>query len=115
MARAAVRIGAGGVGRQAALDREQRANGHDSALTRGRITNGATIAMPKKIASVPSIPAAATIVVVSSAAPSQKAPASPSGIRTAPATARRARSLARSPSVPSTALIGDVRPARRAG
>ena len=84
-------------------------------VTRGRITNGATIAMPKKIASVPSIPAAATIVVVSSAAPSQKAPASPSGISAAPATARRVRSLARSPSVPSTALIGDVRPARRAG
>ena len=79
------------------------------------MTKGATIAMPKKIASVPTIPAAATIVVVSSAAPSQKAPASPRGMRTAPARARRTLGLALSPSVPSTALIGDVRPARRAG
>ena len=94
---------------------KRRRSGHESALTSGRIANGATSAMPKKIAIVPSIPAAATIVVVSFAAPSQKAPARPRPISTAPIAARRARSLARSPSVPSMARIGEVLPARRAG
>ena len=64
----------------------------------------------------PPIPAAATSVVVSSAAPSEKAPARPGGIRGHARSRRGAtRGRARSPSVPSTALIGDVRPARRAG
>ena len=92
-----------------------RRTGHDSAATRGATTNGAISAIPKKIAIVPAIPAAATTVVVSSAAPSQNAPASPAAINTAPSAARRGRGRARRPSVPSTARMGEVRPARRAG
>ncbi len=92
-----------------------RRSGQESPRTRGRIANGASRAIPKKIAIVPSIPAAATIVVVWSEAPSQKAPARPRGIRIPPIAARRGRRAARRPSVPSTALIGEVRPARRAG
>ena len=89
--------------------------GQESTFTSGRITNGATIAIPKKIAIVPAIPAAATTGVVSSAAPSQNAPARPMTIRATPSTARRGLACARRPSVPSTARIGEVRPARRAG
>ena len=85
--------------------------------TSGPITNGATSAIPKKIAIVPSIPAAATIVVVSSAAPSQNAPAEPQRRSArAPTTARRGRRPRPQPlACPSTARIGEVRPARRAG
>ena len=90
-------------------------SGHDSTRASGAMTNGDASAIPKKIAIVPVIPAAATTGVVSSAAPSQNAPPSPSTISATPATARRARGRERRPSVPSTARIGDVRPARLAG
>ena len=114
---AAVRPGirAGGVGGQPALDSEQPAKRPREQAAIGAITNGDAIAIPKKIAIVPIMPAAATIGVVSSAAPSQKAPPSPSTIRTVPIAARRGRGRERRPSVPSTARIGEVRPARRAG
>ena len=89
--------------------------GHESAAASGLIRNGASKAMPKKIAIVPPMPAATTAVVVSSAAPSRNAPASPGMIKAAPITAREGRSSSRTPWVPRIARIGAMRPARRAG
>ena len=110
-------IGAGRVGGQAALDREHAVEAARRApRTSGRITNGATQRDPEEDRDRPEHPGGGDDASSSRrTAPSQKAPASPSGIRTAPISARRGRRAARSPSVPSTALIGDVRPARRAG
>ncbi len=93
----------------------RRRTGHESTRVRGEIRNGATSAIPKKIAIVPAIPAAITGVVVSSAAPSRNAPARPGAISRAPASARAGRGRVRTPSEPSTARIGAIRPARRAG
>ena len=110
--RGPARVRARRVGGEPALDRgEPAAAARQHARPAGRITNGATSAMPKKIAIVPAMPAAATTVVVSSAAPSQKAPAEPgdgSGRRRRRLAAARGRR--RRPSVPSTARIGEVRP-----
>ncbi len=76
---------------------EARRSGQASTRTSGLITNGAIIAIPKKIAIVPLIPAAATSGVVSSAAPSKKAPARPEADQGEPgerAAAARARAQA---------------------
>ena len=111
------RVRAGRVGRQAPLDREEQPQRPARARrTSGRITNGATSAIPKKIAIVPAIPAAATTVVdlVGGAEPERPGEADadqdqPEHGPRGPAGGRAA------PRCPSTARIGEVRPARRAG
>ena len=90
------RGGAGGVRARRvrgdpALDRRELSHRPREHPVSGSIRNGAISAIPKKIAIVPPIPAATTGVVVSSAAPSRKAPARPGTISATPRKARRRR------------------------
>ena len=93
----------------------RRRTGQDSTATSGLMTNGASSEMPRKIAMTPPMPAAATSAVGCAEAPRTQAPARPTAMRLVPITARRQPGRRRSPSLPSTAWIGGILPARRAG